>query len=42
MHNSFYRIFPEFVHRDHIFRILITDGQTNIQPIIRSQLPMVA
>lgn len=22
-----YCIFPEFVHRDHIFRILVTDGQ---------------
>ena len=27
MRNSLYRIFPEFIHRDHIFRILITDRQ---------------
>ena len=27
MDHALYRIFPEFIHRDHIFRILITDGQ---------------
>jgi len=27
MRNSLYCIFPEFVHRNYIFRILVTDGQ---------------
>lgn len=42
MDHAPYCIFPEFVNRDHIFRMLITDRQSNIPPIIRSRLPMVA
>jgi hypothetical protein len=41
MDHTPYCIFPEFVHRDHIFRMRITDRQSNIPPIIRSRLPMV-